>query len=225
MRGRQETGSLSPSWQGCQAGAPSPPHPQPTCRRPILPRPALGKGPGTPSLDVGGPRPGQGSSGAPSHHHMVPSPVPSGALGGARVPCARSEEPSWVGAREEASRAARLRSPEASPTPAPPQPPDLLGRGGAGRGALPPRGSPRVGRCPRGFRLRPRCGLTATATPTPRPLPPPLQPAASRIPPAPPRRGRRGRARGRGGGGARGKRAEGLEAAPACSGLGLTPQL
>lgn len=56
------------------------------------------------------------------------------------------DEPSWVGAREVASPAACLCSPGPRPSTAKPQSPpgDLLGRGGAGWSALPPRESLRV---------------------------------------------------------------------------------
>lgn len=82
-------------------------------------------------------------------------------------------------------------------SPCPPQ--DLLGRGGAGWGALPPTGSPRVGTPPSDVpppnSLRPGPGRdpdpAAAAATAARSHPDPA--------PAPPRRGRRGPSRGRAG--------------------------
>lgn len=183
------------------------------------------------SAGFGGPPPGQGSSGASSHHHMVPSLVPSGALGTARVPFSSSEEPSWVGAREEASPAARLCSPGASPNPLMPPRPDGTRRCGAG--CAPSEGVTSSGSLPAGFPppnlLRPR--------PRPRPRPRSLchrrcspQPPGSRAGSAQagkegplPGEGRAGRGGAESGAGLVGSRDSGWKRHRACRGLELTP--
>lgn len=75
---------------------------------------------------------------------MVPSPVPSWALCPARAPLTLPEEPSWVGAREKTFPHRPPLFPGPRALPLAPGPPDLLGRGGAGRGAVPRKRSPRV---------------------------------------------------------------------------------
>lgn len=141
------------------------------------------------------PDPSSPDVGRPSQCWGAPSflPSPYGHISCPQLGCLprprpinNPEEPSWVGAREEASPAACLCSPGPRPSPAEPQfPPRPAGTRRRGLECSPSEGvtSSGGGSRSRGFCLRTLCDLALVATQTLQSqTPPPPLPAATRIP-------------------------------------------
>lgn len=119
-----------------------------TICRPSL-TPDTSGGPGSvPYTVFQAPQPVQRSAVASPHHHMVPSQVPSWALGPARAPLRLPEEP--CGARGKTRRPLQPRLCSPAPCPPPSPAPGPAGRAGEERGARPGKGSPRARGAARG---------------------------------------------------------------------------